>query len=148
MVVPVPLVDGLRVHLLPVQDRVVVPEHLPVVVVEPRARLVERGLGEVGVCVSPRAAILSSAVSCRFRAVRVKSSQAGGLELEASTSVVKFLLNKVFDTKARARVVQEGLFSNGHERVTWCVTTPVPTAVPPGTDCSQAARMYTAADVL
>ena len=35
VVVPVALVWRLRVHLLSVQDAIVVPEHLPVVVIEP-----------------------------------------------------------------------------------------------------------------
>lgn len=60
VVVPVPLVRGLGVHLLPVQDAGIVPEHLPVVVIEPApGRLVvERRLSEVRVGFSPRAAIL------------------------------------------------------------------------------------------
>lgn len=35
VIVPVPLVDGLRVHLLPFQDVFGAQDHIPVVIVEP-----------------------------------------------------------------------------------------------------------------
>lgn len=69
MVIPVSLVRGLCVHLLSVQYAVVVPEHLPVVIIEPRARLVERCQGEVGLAFPPGAAVLTTSSQVKARGI-------------------------------------------------------------------------------
>lgn len=71
VVVPVALVDGLCVHLLPVQDTIVVCQQVPVVIVEPRGRRVERSVREVRVRVAPRSAILHSKSSRKTKTKNV-----------------------------------------------------------------------------